>query len=245
MEDLKAADWISLFSSVGTFFGSVFVLVTLFEMKRQRKQSYMPELVIPDVCFNYSNDYATYSEIWSKDDKNFLSLDVHNIGLWAAKDISFKWSYDIHDMIGQFYRLSSEEKGDLEIDSDQGRLIYKCNGVILAGSSLSIDNSHFDFLLPCKDELNHLSLPLPNSYITICTAIYKHASFEEVFDGQQFECSLSPIELLVTYKDVGEGLLKKKFKVEIKFFTKSVRHHYAQASARISSMRGRVYIAEC
>lgn len=94
----------------------------------------MPELVIPDVCFNYSNNYPNLIKIWSTDDGNGLSLKVNNIGLGVAKNIDFEWHYDIHAMVERFYQLNNESKGQITIDSDENRLYYIKDGEMLDGS---------------------------------------------------------------------------------------------------------------
>lgn len=242
MDVLKVEEWIALVGAIATLMATIIVLLTLFEMMKQRKQSYMPDIVISDVCFNYESGLSTFADIWTMDDKDFLSLKVHNIGLWAAKDINFRWHYDMHEMIERFYKISKEGKGEIEIDSDDRRLFYKKNGETLSACSLSIDNSHFEFLLPCRDEKDYLKLSIPNSYITIATAFYEHVSIQELVGHNDFDFGLSPMELIATYKDIGGRLLEKRFNVQIKFFTKSIRLYHQDVSKR--SMRGRVYVSE-
>jgi hypothetical protein len=240
MIDLKPADWIAITSSIGTFLSSFFILMTLFELKVQRKHSYIPDLVIPEIIFCYnSNDIKT----WKTDDEEFISLEIHNIGLDVAKNINFKWSYDIHGMIEIFYKLSEPDKGELYIDSVENRLIYKKDGVLESGSSLSIDDRHADFLMASKDNSKEYNLDLPNSYIVIATAIYKHAKINEVFDVNSFDDGLLPLTLTITYKDVGGNFYRKEFKVDIKFFMKSINLKETDL-LKIHSMRGRIYIKE-
>ncbi|MFA0551160.1 hypothetical protein AB4538_09880 [Vibrio lentus] len=243
MESLSINEWIALISSIGTFFSSIFVLVTLFELRTQRKQSYIPELVIPDVCFNYNNEFPNYIKIWAKDDDEMLSLKVHNIGRGVAKHIDFEWEYDIHGMIEQFYKLKCEDKGEIFIDTDENRLYHQKNNEVLAGSSLSSDNRHVDFMLSHHDGAETYNLELPNSYICISTAIFKSAKTQEVFDLQRFDGALFPLTLIAKYKDIGGSEIKKNFKVEVKFFVKSINLRVLK-SDKISEMRGRVYISE-
>jgi hypothetical protein len=91
LKTLDIEDWIAFVSSLGTFLSSIFVLITLFELKFQRKQSYIPELVIPDVCFDYKNEFPNHMRIWTTDDGNALSLKVHNVGLGVAKDVNLEF----------------------------------------------------------------------------------------------------------------------------------------------------------
>ncbi|EII3117766.1 hypothetical protein P0I90_000863 [Vibrio parahaemolyticus] len=203
----------------------------------------MPELAIPDVCFDYKNEYPNYIRIWVTDDGKGLSLRVNNIGLGVAKSIDFEWDYDIHGMIEKFYQLSYEDKGEITLDSEENRLYYIKNNETLAGSSLSIDNRHVDFLLPYSDGAESYNLELPNSYICISTAIFKNATINEVFDLNEFDGALLPLTLIAKFKDVGGSSIIKKFKVEVKFFVKSINLR-TKKSDSISQMRGRVYISE-
>ena len=84
---------------------------------------------------------------------------------------------------------------------------------------------------------------MPNSYITICTAIYKSAEINEVFDLNSFNDGLLPLTLVINYKDVGGSVIYKTFKIEIKFFTKSINFREKEY-IKINNMRGRVYIKE-
>ena len=128
METLNIKDWIAFVSSLGTFLSSIFVLITLFELRTQRKQSYMPELVIPDVCFDYKNEFPNYMRIWTTDDGNALSLKVHNVGLGVAKDVNFEWEYDIYGMIEKFYQLA--EKLNIKIITIEEQLLNESADII-------------------------------------------------------------------------------------------------------------------
>ncbi|WP_141705690.1 hypothetical protein [Photobacterium damselae] len=203
----------------------------------------MPELVIPDVCFDYKNEYSNHIRIWVTDDGKSLSLKVNNIGLGVAKNINFEWDYDIHGMIEKFYQLSCEDKGEITLDLEENRLYYVKNNEILSGSSLSIDNSYIDFLLPYNDDSEPYNLELPNSYKCISTAIFKNAKIHEVFDLNEFEGTLLPLTLIAKFKDVGGSNIIKRFKVEVRFFVKSINLRTIK-SDKISQMRGRVYISE-
>jgi hypothetical protein len=244
MATLDVKDWIALVSSVGTFLSSIFVLITLFELRTQRKQSYIPDLIIPDVVFNYSNEFSNYIKIWKMDNDEELSLKILNIGLGVAKDIHVEWEYDIYDTIKNFYLLSSTTKGDIHVDTASNRLVYVENGELLSNTSLSVDNQHINFLLPNNKNNEMHDLHLPNSYITIATAIYKNAKIGEVFDLKAFDGMISPLTLSIRYKDVGGNNIIKKFKVEVKFFVKSINLKIPFTCDNIIEMRGRVYIKD-
>ncbi len=199
----------------------------------------MPELVIPDVCFDYKNEFPNYMRIWTTDDGNALSLKVHNVGLGVAKDVNFEWEYDIYGMIEKFYQLSNPDKGEIYIDEKNNRLIYTKDG-----SCPSKDTQHIDFLLPYSNSNNNITnLELPTSYTTISTIIYKNAKIKEIFDLKEFYGMLYPLTLVVKYKDVGGYDMTKKFSVDIKFFVNSINLR-VQYSDEIIKMRGRVYVSE-
>ncbi|MDP5214977.1 hypothetical protein ORJ66_18145 [Pseudoalteromonas tunicata] len=243
MEDIALKDWVAIVSSIGTFISSIIVLVTLFELRKQRKQSYMPDLVTSDICFDYNNEPEQHVKMWCTDDNEFLSLKFSNVGLGVAKNISFKWNFDIHEMIEKFYNLSNSDDSDLYLDSDENRLYYKQHGELVAGSSLSIDDRRLDFLLPYENNQNNFKLELPNSFLTISAAIYKNSYKHKIFDENSFENTLAPLTLSIKYKDVGGSIINKKLNIKVSFFTKSVNRNQ-QPSEYIKKMRGRVYVSE-
>lgn len=243
LQNLHATDWIALCSAVGTFLSSLFVLFTLLELRTQRKQSYMPALVMPDVCFYYNNDQETYIKMWETDDIEMLNIKVHNIGLGVAKDIDFTWYFDIDTMMRIFHCLSESDESELYVDSEKNRIHHSKHGKMLNGSSLSADSTHSDFLLPYGVNRETIELKLPNSYICISTAIFKNAFISELFDLDEFEKSLCPLVLTAKYKDVGGSDIEKKFNIKVCFFIKSINSRLP-ASPKVIKMRGRVYVSD-
>ncbi|MBE3654965.1 hypothetical protein [Vibrio navarrensis] len=242
MESLNWNDWIALVSSVGTFLSSIFVLVTLFELRKQRKQSYLPDFAVPDVCFNYNNSAQTHIKMWSMDDGNMLSLKVINIGKGVAKDIKFTWEYDMHDMFEKFHELDFVDNVVLQHDTDENRLLYIQDNNVMDNSSLSTDDRQLDYLLTPSDGGDAYVLDLPGSYLSISTAIYKNAKINELFNSEEFETSLSPLTLNVEFKDVGGSRIVKKYSVQLCFFNKSIKNNRSMPN-KIEQMRGRVYVS--
>lgn len=243
MSGLTPADWIALSSSIGTLFSSVFVLVTILEMKTQRKQSYMPDLVIPDVCFWYNNDEETYMKMWVTDDKEMLKLKILNVGLGVAKDINFSWKYDVEHMMSTFHSLREAEERELYIDSETQRIHHSKDGTILNGSSLSVDAQHVEFLLPFSADQDTTQINLPNSYMCISTAILKTAFIDEIFDLSGYEKSLTPLTLTITCKDVGGRAITKKYNVDVRYFIQSINRRTPQ-TGRVNRVRARVYVSD-
>lgn len=244
MGPLTATEWIDFFSAVGTLFSSVFVWRTLVELRTQRKQSYKPDLVIPDAFFYYDNLGNSYPEIWKSDENKYLRLEVHNIGLGVAKSIQFDWSYDRDSMLETFHKLSESTQEDLFIDDQENRIYHTKGGEILDGSSLTADSSSHDFLFPYGSNKNIIELNLPNSYICISTAILGNAKISEIFDiNNNFSVAICPTILTINYRDVGGSKIVKKFKIDVRFFSKSVKTQQPFGE-KISKMRGRVYVAE-
>ena len=240
MEYFAIKDWIAFVSSLGTFLSSIFVLITLFELRTQRKQSYIPELIIPDVCFDYNNEFSRYIDIWKMDDGNALSLKVYNVGLGVAKDVNFEWKYDVNSMIEKFYQLSNPDKGEMNIDKKNDLICCK------DGSFPLRDTQHINFLLPYSNSnsnSNSADLDLSISYTYISYIIYKNTQIKEIFDLKEFDGMLCPLNLIVKYKDIGGYDITKKFSVNIKFFVNSINLG-VKHSDKIIKMRGRVYVSE-
>ncbi|MCL6349883.1 hypothetical protein [Pectobacterium polaris] len=243
MQTSELSIWIAICSSVGTLLSSLFVLFTLFELRTQRKQSYRPDLVIPEVCFFFNNNGDNYKEKWNGDDNEMVKLKVHNIGLGVAKDIKFTWNYDMESMINEYHRLIKSEEKNLFIDHEENRLFHYRNGELLNGSSLSVDDQNADFLLNHTSSKDIIELYLPNSYTCISTAIFHDAFINEIFNTSDFEDSLYPLKLTINYRDVGGNQLSKKYRIKVCFFMRNFNHSKNNIS-KITKMRGRIYVIE-
>lgn len=225
-------------SAIGTLLSSVFVLLTLRELKTQRKHSYKPELVIPEVCFNFIGEHDRYLDIWKTDDSEMLSLNVHNVGLGVAKNVKLSWKYDHASLLSRFNNLSSANKGSFKVSED--RLDYFRDGALLSGVPLGMqETQEIDFILPAGVGSNVCKINIPRSFISITSEILKNGSPDEIFDLSQFNDGFIPLTLTMTYQDIGGLKISNELKIEIKFFTKSIRRNTEKKSF---NARGRVYI---
>lgn len=233
--NITLTDLIAIVSAIGTFLSSIFVLITLLELRTQRKHSYKPELVIPEICFDFNFYRERFIDTWKTDDGEYLKLKVYNVGMGVAQDIKFSWSYNKNSMLKIFEKIHNSEKGKFILDTKKDKLNYFKENELLAGCSLSSDNRELDFLLSSNNENNSYLLDLPDSYLCFSTMIYNNAELNKLFTLSNFKEGLEPLKLNITYKDIGGSVIKKTYNVNIEFFLRSLEG-YSQ------NMRGRIYI---
>lgn len=240
--DLDWTGLISAGSGVGTLISSLIALFTLREMRAQRKHSYKPELMVPEVCFNYTNEFPNYVRMWTTDDKEFLKLKIHNVGLGVAKNIKFEWTYDIERMVERFYLLRAYDDHEINVDIHNDRITHSESGKTMSGGGIASDNKTLDFMLAAEANTDGYFLELPGTYITISSAIYKYSNPNKIFTLTDFSAGLEPLTLKISYEDISGNLVRKSFNVEIKFFLRSINRN-TPASEHINTMRGRIYIS--
>src|SRR3972149_11460007 len=94
-----------IIGQLATLVAVLFVFLTLQEMVKQRKASYKPEIIIPNVSiYGYVDnpDEIFISNRWSNKELtdeyvvgNLPKVSLYNIGLGAAKSIKIKWDFDL------------------------------------------------------------------------------------------------------------------------------------------------------
>jgi len=236
--------WTNIITSgatIGALISSLVALFTLREMRAQRVHSYKPEIAIPEVCFNYTNEFPNYIRIWTTDDKEPLKLKIHNIGRGVAKNIKFEWEYDIVKMIERFYLLRTSEGHEINLDISGDRLTYTESGVIKSGGGITSDNTSLDFMLAAETNIEGHLLDLPMTYITISTSIYKYSDPRKIFNLENYNEGLEPLHLKISYEDIGGAIMTKSYDIDIKFFLKSL-NRYNPSNNKINTLRGRIYV---
>lgn len=232
---ITLTELIAIVSAIGTFLSSIFVLITLLELRTQRKHSYKPELVIPEVCFDFNFYRERFIDTWKTDDGEYLKLKVYNVGMGVAQDIKFSWSYNKNLMLKKFEDIENQDKGKFILDTKKDKLNYYKDDELLAGCGFSGDNRTLDFLLSSNNENSSYHLDLPNSYLCFSMMTYNNAELNKLFTLSNFKEGLLPLKLDTTYKDIGGSVINKRYNINIEFFLQSIQ-------GNSQHMRGRVYI---
>src|SRR5580693_9238506 len=104
------ADIIGIFTGVATSGAAIATFLTVWEIKKQRESSYLPEIYIDTFTVrvyggistdkilsskfkqvnNFDNEFQKIEEQVSK----FIKVKLQNVGLGAAKKVKFKWDFE-------------------------------------------------------------------------------------------------------------------------------------------------------
>jgi len=140
-------------SSIISILGFVAVLLTLAEMKSQRKHSYKPVLAIKKPYFVIQNNPQGIPSMWKEkfDDEGhegelWIDLELTDIGFGTANEIEINWGIDTGKMVTN---IDSENSKDIYKKTDiSERVHYTYNNY-----GFTIDKESTD----TKQELGHLT----------------------------------------------------------------------------------------
>jgi hypothetical protein len=201
------ASIINIISSISTIIATVFAWRTVIEMIKQRKTTYMPELIL--------EKYASSNEDKEKDEEyvsifnhnvlfnkvafsgiNFLKL--YNIGLGAAKEIKMSWNIKIDDILEYIQQNDLENKYKIQIKNNYEYLFIN-NFIPYDISKLVIYEPHY--LLPINVENTPSYIQVPIWYLILMLIaidiIYNKDNLENDINLKSFISKLR-----IEYKDI-------------------------------------------
>jgi len=134
---LTFEQWITLLASVTAFLTALATLLTIREMKRQRKSAYKPDLLLRPTSFRVSpNDLpnqrpviVTTGTASQGRSRTSILLQLYNAGFGPAKYIEVNWQFDCADFVRHLAGLpgpagitvDNHKKGFLNITFDGER----------------------------------------------------------------------------------------------------------------------------
>jgi hypothetical protein len=227
----KLADIVAIIAGVGTFISALIAAITVIEIKRQRRSSYMPDVILDTyVAFWYwdrsikeesSFEFkrARYNEWKKQKDRGEKQIHIlyqlQNIGQGVAKYIRSDWRFDykkavkkVEEVLPEGYRIKL---------ADEGRVVLMRNADELLDSMnlLDLESDHFDFLLPEGTMTSAKESALPQICISLYLyyVIFKYGNDKaenEEFIYEDF-AGLPEPEMIITYRDIRNKQYKKKF----------------------------------
>jgi hypothetical protein len=161
--------------AIGTLLGVVVSIAVLFEMRKQRRQTYQPNLFLQNQHFwleTNSNGTPCFMKPLADENKHFYGppyyLKIENIGLGAAHSIRVAWKYDAKRIRKELDRLGSSTKRVVNDYGTHFQYLFSESGK--TGYGFMIDDP------PLEEEIvsflksgESYQLPLPESiknYIT-------------------------------------------------------------------------------
>ncbi len=205
-------EWISLASSIGVLLTALVALCTLFELFRQRKQTYKPDLCLLQKSFHLKGGESEYKNLalnWCASDKDeekdFLShssLQLVNIGFGAAKKVEATWTFNYVDLIKIINKLAQKQYHNFYIEKEDAFLNIKSDQSSMYGVNAEMNTWNYEYILPFNSHKNTHDIPLPPSY-TMLLSTYLSLWIKEYRNFEDIE--LPSLTLQLTYEDIGKG----------------------------------------
>lgn len=228
---MTIAEVISLAANVGTMFAAILAFFTLFELFKQRKSSYKPDLCILQKQFDITGNRYDCGDLlldWVDNNKeenssfHRPSFGLVNVGLGVAKKVQGRWSFDTKKFIFEINELSKElsepffvkkEKSSYSISSKE-KDIYRVHNIS--------ESFEFEYILPIKNHNESQEIGLSLSYTLLVSAylslcIVKERSLDQI--------KIPPVDLFLKFKDIGGATFSSKHKFECQIILFSQQAH--------------------
>ena len=202
--------YIAIAANIGTFISSILVLLTLIEMKAQRKAQVTPELVldINKFCIIDGKHYQYQNNILSEKD-DILSISIINIGLSAAKNIEIEFKYDIKF----FSEVLNCKEITVEINRDNHLIID--SPIISSNIYINYDNKK---TLPYVEKFTNVSvkenISLPENYSNLLVVYNELPQYE---NDKCYQKQIPPLYINVKYSDLLNNEYKNKYVLNVFF----------------------------
>lgn len=229
--DLTTIDLIiNILGIAGTWITIVLVLLTLFEMQNQRKTSYKPDLVIPnmDIEATYNTEFSKYKLIWkTPTDDNYSTfnnqISIYNLGLGSAKNIIIEWKIDILEASNIIQSFVKDSATPLFIDHDahNKRLLIRNEKEEVISSLPATWIQEIAFIRSDSISLDPIKIRIPTHYLDLCSYVWtpyrntKETFFRDIYVDKNPSLNLPSINLEIQYSDLSEEKHVKKMTMQL------------------------------
>jgi len=224
-------DWtliVTFVTAIATFVTAIATFLTVWEMKKQRQQSNMPNIVLlPDKRFylyrattlnNYQYWYWHNTNLQETNQVETIrhmqfDIDLFNIGVGSAKNVKFKYKINSKDVTKFLDDIGIVSVEKLDLESDTLNFSAKFGNDPLGTSVGKIDIDFSQTFIPKTDEKAN-KLKLPMIYLSLFNAfilsILQKKNTTDYFD------KFPSLTLSMTYQDIANKEYKKDFKIYFK-----------------------------
>ncbi|WP_061017335.1 hypothetical protein [Vibrio splendidus] len=220
MSYMQISDWISLGSSVGALVAALVALLSLFELVRQRKSSYKPDIAVLSSKFiiEHSENSERFSCFWSTpipNDEGFRTLRIVNVGLGVAKDLEIEWIFDVKNL---YQKAAISCPKDTPIEEKlilEGEEVFIKVGDISTLLPLTTEpENELPYLVPSTISTDGHLINIPSSYEALVTMWI----YNKVISGSDWDFSdIEPLQLKLSFFDLGRKRHTQKVTLKPKF----------------------------
>jgi hypothetical protein len=226
---MTADQYIALTASIGGCLSAAATFWTVRQMKKQREDSYRPELL-----FSRTNFRALPTKVGERhglpthwiidsggeneapESQRDIFLPLRNLGLGAAKNVRIVWSFSYEQAIADINRAAERTLTPAHFSAEDGTISVKSAAL---GNRRSMwkhqQKASFDFVLPASIEEIPIEVSLPSAYILICSALL----FFALKDKQESRSMQVPtLTATVEYGDIGDRMHRASFALNLNIY---------------------------
>jgi hypothetical protein len=208
--------YISAVASMAAFLAAFATFLTVWQIAKQRKATYRPDIVVMRARVITTGELADESIApllkWKRSDEesdragilgNRYPLLLVNIGMGAATSVSTKWEFPMESLISETRRMARARGFPEEIE-------FKNNGAVscvkpqVTSFWRNQQGGHFDYLLPASIDHDPVRLNLPSAYILAVAAhmslLLKTLGDED--DEDREAPQVPPLRLSLEFNDI-------------------------------------------
>lgn len=225
---------IEIFASIGTFLSALVATYTIFEIRKQRKSTYKPELFLDSFYFHFTinpffdnqqmmrffNFYFQESNKKKSGNINYIYVNyaLVNLGFGFAKSINCEWDYDFKKAFNSVKAIApdfitwGEVLSYINIESSTPEFHDTFN-------KNDIQTSIIDFIAPSSNQERERTFTFPHILIKLHVyyLIFKYKLYNESatnFYHEEFK-ELPTIKLKLSYKDLNNETYIKNLKIRL------------------------------
>jgi hypothetical protein len=209
------SELLTLASSTAAMCAAIISFFTLFELLKQRKASYKPDLCILKRYF-YVKANGTLSEWYLTDSSqpHTASVQLVNIGVGAAKNINANWTFDLDSFIEEINKLSQKSHQNFYIKNEGDLLLIETYNKLSTTVNAKMNDFQFEYLLASAQDPQGSTLNLPPSY-SYLLPIYVRLHMQ--LELNIIDIEIPTLELNLSYSDIGKNQHISKHNVKCNF----------------------------
>jgi hypothetical protein len=169
---------------------------------------------LPAIWKNSTNDYFDDNSI-SHD--NYYELNCYNAGVGPAIDVKIEWLVPQKRIVQYFIDMSEEYSDFINYDYNSKKITIKTSKGSISFQLFQDDELLYRNIVSIAPYNIHelISVSLPKSYL-LYLSIYTYISFI-LEDKDEIVDTISPIELIIKFKDTGNKKYKEDKKIHFSF----------------------------
>lgn len=212
-----------------TLAATIILLLTILEMREQRKLTSKPSLIISnprELYYEFIYDpgdknpfnFALVDKnisIKNKDDvqKSQFLIKMYNIGFGASKDVKIQFKCDYSKFVERINQANVEQ--DFEISYSDGCVKIRYERATFKFLLLNFDYQLFDYILPIAIENKPVLIKLPQPFEFLYSSLIFSKFYSEMRNVPEY-FQVPDIHLNITYSDIAQNEYKAKYILKFK-----------------------------